>query len=116
VTTTRIDHFRDYKDARLEEYPPVTELADAVYWMNRGKPEIMQDYLAKVDVVKERHPKKDPPPPPVIPQPEPKPDPNNPQIPPQGPPNEHSPIHTEQGNVGPGPKPPPSPPTPPVRT
>lgn len=43
--------------ARVASYPPLTDLADALYWQARGNPEPMQRYLAAVDAVKHAHPK-----------------------------------------------------------
>jgi len=48
---------RGYRKARTLEYPPLQEFADAYYWQQRGDPKPMQDYLAKIDEIKQRHPK-----------------------------------------------------------
>ena len=47
----------DYTEQRAAEYPSLGELADAIYWQNRGNPAPMQTYLAKVDAVKAKYPK-----------------------------------------------------------
>ena len=43
--------------ARTLKSPPLQEFADAYYWQQRGDPKPMQDYLAKIDEIKQRHPK-----------------------------------------------------------
>jgi len=46
-----------YKQMRAENYPPLQEFADAVYWKENGDPTLMDTYLAKVKAVKEQFPK-----------------------------------------------------------
>jgi hypothetical protein len=46
-----------YKLSREKEYPPLSELADALYWQQNGDNTKMETYLAKVDAVKEKYPK-----------------------------------------------------------
>ena len=46
-----------YKEMRAEHYPSITEFADAYYWQQKGDPEPMLDYLAKVEEVKNKFPK-----------------------------------------------------------
>ena len=46
-----------YKDKRAAEYPPLTELADALYHQQNGDDSKMTAYLAKVDAVKQKYPK-----------------------------------------------------------
>lgn len=44
-------------EARVREYPPLSDFADAVYWAARGEPSRMDAWLARVDDVKQRNPK-----------------------------------------------------------
>jgi hypothetical protein len=46
-----------YKFNRRREYPSWNELADAVYWQQQGDSTKMDEYVAKVQAVKEKHPK-----------------------------------------------------------
>ena len=46
-----------YKAKRAAEYPPITEFADAYYWMQKGKPELMDAYVAKCEATKQKYPK-----------------------------------------------------------
>lgn len=46
-----------YAEQRRAAYPPWTELADALYWLNQGNDAPMRAYLAQVKAVKERFPK-----------------------------------------------------------
>ena len=46
-----------YKELRAPEYPPLSELADAVYWQAQGDDTKMTTYLAAVDAVKTKYPK-----------------------------------------------------------
>jgi hypothetical protein len=48
----------DHAELRRVEYPPVEEFADAFYWNQRGDTARMDAYLAKIDAVKERFPKR----------------------------------------------------------
>lgn len=45
---------------RAREYPPITDLADALYWERNGDPSKMEAYLAGVQAVKDKHPKPSP--------------------------------------------------------
>lgn len=46
-----------YAEQRQRAYPPLTELADALYWLNQGNDAPMRAYLATVAAVKARFPK-----------------------------------------------------------
>lgn len=46
-----------YQQCRADEYPPLQEFADAYYWQQRGNPNLMDEYLAKVDAIKAKYPK-----------------------------------------------------------
>jgi hypothetical protein len=46
-----------YRGKRAQEYPNLTDLADAVYWQANGDSTKMQEYLASVAAVKEKYPK-----------------------------------------------------------
>ena len=46
-----------YKGLRAEEYPPLADLADAIYWQSQGDNSKMTAYLAAVDAVKQKYPK-----------------------------------------------------------
>ena len=48
---------RERNDKRRAEYPPLADLADAIYWREKGDPKPMADYVAKVDAIKAKHPK-----------------------------------------------------------
>ena len=39
------------------EYPPMTDLADALYWQSKGDESKMTAYLAAVEAVKLKYPK-----------------------------------------------------------
>jgi hypothetical protein len=43
--------------ARRKSYPPLEDLADALYWQSQGKPGPMNAYLAAVKAVKTKYPK-----------------------------------------------------------
>ena len=47
----------DYKLLRKEEYPPLGDLADALYWQSKGDNSKMDEYLAKCEAVKVMYPK-----------------------------------------------------------
>lgn len=47
----------EYWQKRVCEYPPVQELADALYWKEHGDPSKWAAYMAKVQAVKEKYPK-----------------------------------------------------------
>jgi hypothetical protein len=42
---------------RRKAYPPLADLADALYWQAQGKPGPMNAYLAAVGAVKAKYPK-----------------------------------------------------------
>lgn len=46
-----------YKNNRAQEYPPLEDLADAVYWQSKGDNSKMQAYLIACDAVKQKYPK-----------------------------------------------------------
>lgn len=46
-----------YKQLRAAEYPPMSDLADAMYWQSQGDDSKMTAYLAAVDAVKAKYPK-----------------------------------------------------------
>ena len=48
---------RDYASARREAYPPLEQLADALYHQQRGNDVPMQQYLSACAAVKVRFPK-----------------------------------------------------------
>jgi hypothetical protein len=46
-----------YQRLRKPEYPPLADLADALYWQSEGDSTKMTAYLAAVDAVKLKYPK-----------------------------------------------------------
>ena len=46
-----------YAELRRAEYPPITDLADALYWRAQGDETKMQAYLAACEAVKTKYPK-----------------------------------------------------------
>jgi hypothetical protein len=46
-----------YQQPRQEEYPPLSDLADALYWQSQGDDTKMTDYIAKCEAVKQKYPK-----------------------------------------------------------
>lgn len=46
-----------YQDQRKREYPPLENLADALFWQANGDSSKMTTYLAQVAAVKEKYPK-----------------------------------------------------------
>jgi hypothetical protein len=46
-----------YIAKRAAEYPPITDFADAYYWAQKGKSELMDAYVAKCDAIKLKYPK-----------------------------------------------------------
>jgi hypothetical protein len=46
-----------YKDKRRLEYPPLTDLADALYHQSKGDETKLTAYLAKCEAVKTKYPK-----------------------------------------------------------
>ena len=53
----KIVHTEDYRVLRAKEYPPLADLADALYWKAKGDDSKMTTYFAKCDAVKQRYPK-----------------------------------------------------------
>jgi hypothetical protein len=47
----------EYQQKRRYEYPPLADLADAVYWQSEGDNTKMTAYLAAVEAVKVKYPK-----------------------------------------------------------
>lgn len=52
-----IEHNEDYVERRKEEYPPLSEFADAMYWASRGDNSKLDAYNAKCEAVKLKYPK-----------------------------------------------------------
>jgi hypothetical protein len=48
---------KEYQRQRRVEYPPLADLADALYWQSQGDESKMTAYLAAVDAVKAKYPK-----------------------------------------------------------
>ena len=46
-----------YQRQRQPEYPPLADLADALYWQSQGDDSKMTAYLAAVEAVKQKYPK-----------------------------------------------------------
>lgn len=46
-----------YQRARKLEYPPIEDLADALYWQSQGDDSKMTKYIAAVEAVKQKYPK-----------------------------------------------------------
>ena len=46
-----------YKYKRAPEYPPLTDLADALYHQSKGDETKLTAYLAKCEAVKQKYPK-----------------------------------------------------------
>lgn len=53
----KIRHVEDVDARRKKEYPPLEELADALYHERMGNPAPMETYLTKCGQVKTRFPK-----------------------------------------------------------
>lgn len=47
----------DWRALRARAYPPLAELADALYWQAQGNPAPMADWLARCSAVKQAYPK-----------------------------------------------------------
>lgn len=47
----------EYQRLRQPEYPPLSDLADALYWQQQGDDTKMTAYLAAVQAVKDKYPK-----------------------------------------------------------
>jgi hypothetical protein len=52
-----LDKATEYQRKREREYPPLTELADALYHQQNGDDTKMTAYLAKCEAVKQKYPK-----------------------------------------------------------
>lgn len=48
---------RYYQQPRQQEYPPLADLADALYWQSQGDDSKMTEYVAKCAAVKTKYPK-----------------------------------------------------------
>lgn len=48
---------QEYARKRQPEYPPLTDLADALYHQSKGDETKMTAYLAKCEAVKQKYPK-----------------------------------------------------------
>jgi hypothetical protein len=48
---------KEYQRQRQSEYPPLADLADAMYWQAQGDDSKMTAYLAAVQAVKDKYPK-----------------------------------------------------------
>lgn len=53
----KIKHKGDHVSRRRAEYPPLEDLADALYWQSKGNDEPMRKYLARIEEVKKKFPK-----------------------------------------------------------
>lgn len=49
----------EYQRLRAPEYPPLSNLADAVYWQAQGDDKPMNAYIAACEAVKKKYPKPD---------------------------------------------------------
>jgi hypothetical protein len=54
---TAIEESLEYQRLRRPEYPPLADLADALYWQAQGDESKMIAYLAAVNAVKTKYPK-----------------------------------------------------------
>lgn len=52
----KIEHHSDYAARRAAEYPPLADLADALYWKDKGDLSLWSAYVAKVAAVKAKYP------------------------------------------------------------
>lgn len=46
-----------YQAKRQQEYPPMEDFIDAYYWQQKGDSSKMEEYIKRVDMVKQRFPK-----------------------------------------------------------
>ena len=46
-----------YRELRRPEYPPLTDLADAIFWQQQGDDSKMAAYVAACEAVKAKYPK-----------------------------------------------------------
>lgn len=53
----KITHTEDVAQLRRDAYPPLADLADAIYWQSRGDSSKMDRYNAAVAAVKAKFPK-----------------------------------------------------------
>ena len=53
----KIEHTEDVAKLRQAEYPPIEDLADAMYWNSKGDASKLEAYFARVLAVKEKYPK-----------------------------------------------------------
>jgi hypothetical protein len=54
---TELDNLTKYQRDRAVEYPPLSELADALYWQSKGNTQPMTNYIAACEAVKVKYPK-----------------------------------------------------------
>ena len=47
----------EYQRLRKPEYPPLADFADAYYWAQQGDDTKMNEYLAKIQAIKDKYPK-----------------------------------------------------------
>lgn len=47
----------EYRRQRQPEYPPLQDLADALYWQSKGDNSKMEAYVAACEAVKQKYPK-----------------------------------------------------------
>lgn len=52
-----IYHNEDVDQLRRAAYPPLADLADAMYWQSRGRDAKINEYNAAVEAVKKQYPK-----------------------------------------------------------
>ena len=52
-----IVHTEDCMSLRAVAYPPISDLADAIYWQSKGDSSKMEAYTAAVEAVKDKYPK-----------------------------------------------------------
>lgn len=58
IETLKQEHIDNlYKNDRRKKYPPLADLADAIYWQQQGDNTKMDAYLAAVQAVKDAYPK-----------------------------------------------------------
>lgn len=55
----KITHTEDVAKLRRDAYPPVADLADAIYWQSQGDSSKMDRYIAAVAAIKAQFPKGD---------------------------------------------------------
>ena len=53
----KITHTEDVGRLRQPQYPPLADLADALFWQSQGDNTKMETYIASVAAVKARFPK-----------------------------------------------------------